>query len=333
MKQEAEKSRNNNALALSEVIAEESIQKFNSIQSKIALIEQAEGNRELTQMAVAAVKANVIAELQKALTPEFVTNIKKTLENNRLGFKTDNKEGYPLETIKTCLIESAIQGFYWHGNEFNIIAGNAYFTKEGLTNKMRRGEEYTDVKLSFGIPEMQVQNQRALISVKATWKYHGKEDSIEETIPVKLLIKNGINYTTDDAIIGKANRKIRARIIEQSTGNPIPEGDAEEVNKEINANKVNDMQSTEYQEVKEKISDTINAYQTKQNDQAFNEAIEKENPKYWLSKVSSYQGNLKEFATWKKENKNNLEQFSGKDDADIKEAVKAKENELLKIGK
>lgn len=219
-----------------ELVKPEMLNKFNEIQAQITSIELFEKNGAVNMMAVAAAKANVIAQLQILLNDGLVGNIKKTLENTNLGFKTDKAQGgYPLATIRTCLVEAAIKGAYWHNNEFNIIAGNCYFTKEGLKGMMDRNSRFSEVKLSFGIPKVEKENQRAIIEVKATWKYDGKPDSIDAVIPIKWN-----QYTTDDAIIGKANRKIRARIIEQATGNVIPEADADEYVSEVKANRAED---------------------------------------------------------------------------------------------
>ena len=98
---------------------------------------------------VAALKANAIRQMKKILTDEFVKVIKDNLENTKLGFKTDRKEGgYPLETIRRCLIECALNGIYWHGNEFNILADNFYITREGFFGKMSRDPRFKNIKLS-----------------------------------------------------------------------------------------------------------------------------------------------------------------------------------------
>ncbi|MFK5282891.1 hypothetical protein ACI3PL_25325, partial [Lacticaseibacillus paracasei] len=55
------------------------------------------------------------------------------LQGNRLGFKTDKDKsgGYPESVVKNCLIEAVLLGIQPTGNQFNIIAGNMYPTKEG----------------------------------------------------------------------------------------------------------------------------------------------------------------------------------------------------------
>lgn len=182
---------------------------------------------------MAALKANAIAQLKKILTDELVKGIKDSLENTRLGYMTDSKEGYNIETTRLCLIEAALDGQYWHGNEFNIIAGNKYITKEGFIGRMSRNPDFTDVKIQLGLPIWNESDKKAVVKFKASWKYQSHSDNLEDEIPIKLqYTKTGYCVTTDDAIFGKANRKIRARIWEQATGNYLADGDIEELTEE-----------------------------------------------------------------------------------------------------
>lgn len=234
------------------LISDESIERFKSIESKIVELQKLNAN-EISALAIAGAKANVISELRKALPDELVKKIKDNLENNRLGFKTDKEDGgYPIKAIRDCLIESAVNGFLWHGNEFNIIGGNAYFTKEGFTGLLKRHKDFSDIKIEFGLPKHETQNKRAVIDVSATWKYKDKPFSLKDTLSVKIAVKNGINYTTDDAVIGKAERKIKARIWEESTGMYLPEADVSEHSSDIMENKIKNAE-----EVKAEVQDEI----------------------------------------------------------------------------
>ena len=61
--------------------------------------------------------ANAVALLQKRMSDEFIKGISKTIMGTRLGFKTDGK-AYDTNIIRNCMIEAALNGFYWTGNEF-----------------------------------------------------------------------------------------------------------------------------------------------------------------------------------------------------------------------
>src|SRR6187551_1080575 len=77
--------------------------------------------------------ARATGELKKLLTPEYMKPIME-LQGNKLGFKTDKDSsgGYPEAVVKNCLIEAVLIGLQPYGNQFNIIAGNMYPTKEGF---------------------------------------------------------------------------------------------------------------------------------------------------------------------------------------------------------
>lgn len=172
-----------------------------------------------------AVKANAVKVLKNMLPDDDVKAIKANLENTAIGFKTDRRDGYPVDIIKNCLVEAFIYGVQWHGNEFNIISSGAYITKDGYKGIMRRDDNFEDFLHKYGRVEYDIKNQRAHIKCSATWKYAGKNYSLEDEFSVKLLVKNSTNYTTDDAIIGKAERKLRKKVCEMMYGNSLPDAD------------------------------------------------------------------------------------------------------------
>lgn len=180
-------------------------------------------------------KALTLAEgmnaIRSQLTPELMAGVMK-LAGSKLGFRTDRDneaEGYSEEQIKDALIEALIRGFRPVGNEFNVIAGNFYATREGMERLIREFEGLTDLKLSAGVPATYGQ-QGALVPYSATWNLHGRQDAIhcqatkddkgnvvEDTrIPVRVNSR-----MTVDAILGKARSKMLKRIYERLTGSEI----------------------------------------------------------------------------------------------------------------
>lgn len=178
----------------------------------------------------AAYTAKAIHLLRKGLTDEMVKQF-SALQNTSLGFKTDKKEGYDIGTVRECIIHAFLRGTRIVGNEFNLIAGNHYITKEGFQGLMVRDRNFSDVDINLGVPVIERENKRAIVRYKATWKYAGVADSIEGEVPVKwetTTSRFGKEYeTTDDAVLGKAERKVRARIWTKATGNNLPDGEAE----------------------------------------------------------------------------------------------------------
>lgn len=150
--------------------------------------------------------------------------------NTRLGFQTDKDpkksrkvtQTYRMETVRECVIEATLRGVEICENQFNIIAGNCYITKEGFQYLFKKIPGLTDRRVHISLP--QVKNGQTSVVASASWKLDGKEDS---TGDVELAIKTD-DYTTPDAVRGKAERKILKYAYEIITGNVIEDGDAGE---------------------------------------------------------------------------------------------------------
>lgn len=166
----------------------------------------------------ALITAEAMNALSEALTPEILTPILK-LQGSRLGFRTD--KNYDAQTIKTAITEAILIGVHPIGNEFNVIAGNCYVTKEGLTRLLRNYRGLTELRIKLGVPRMA--GGGAIVDCSATWKLNGQPDQIECEIPIK--VNGGMGA---DAILGKAERKLKSRIYAQLTGSDIGDGEVEE---------------------------------------------------------------------------------------------------------
>lgn len=165
--------------------------------------------------------ANAAGELKKLLTSEYMKPIME-LQNNRLGFKTDKPTGYDESTVKNCLIEAVLTGVQPFGNQFNIIAGNCYITKEGfgyLLSNMK-GLSYEIIP---GLPRINADKSSAAILMKCEWTMEQVKKTRDLDIPVKMN-----NFMGTDAVIGKATRKARAWLFNTITGSEIGDGDASE---------------------------------------------------------------------------------------------------------
>lgn len=184
--------------------------------------------------------ASSIETLQSLLTPQYMAPIMR-LQGNRLGFKTDKDKtgGYPEDTVKNCLIEAVLMGLQPYGNQFNIIAGNTYVTKEGCGEILGKfpGLSYT---LITGVPRPAVDNKTAVIDVEITWSLNGKEQT--KTIPISVKMDN---YTTVDALKGKATRKGRAWLIETLTGIEVADGDVQDIQHEVIKTTINPTDAAE----------------------------------------------------------------------------------------
>jgi hypothetical protein len=172
-----------------------------------------------------------ISALRKAITNDMMAEI-MPLQGSSLGFRTDKDKdgGYPLPVVKDCMIEAVLKGAYMVGNEMNIIAGRAYFTKEFYTRKLREFPGLTDLKIKLGVPVLR--EGKAFVSASADWNLDGRpgrlekaitkvgDRDVDERIPVK--VNQGMS---DDAILGKADRKMKKAIYDLLTGSETSDGD------------------------------------------------------------------------------------------------------------
>lgn len=171
-------------------------------------------------------------KLQEHITDEMMQDVMQ-LQGTTLGFRTDKDagNGYPVQVVRQVFIESVIRGLRPVGNEFNIIGGRLYITKEGFARLVPSWPGIAKLKLSPGVP--QTGSNGALVPYRASWELNGKPDSLERLkvgdddnrIPVR--VNNGMGV---DAIIGKATRKMYAAIYGVLTGlgDAVPEGEVDD---------------------------------------------------------------------------------------------------------
>lgn len=179
--------------------------------------------------------ANAIKELKVLLTPEYMAPIME-LQGNKLGFKTDkDKEGgYKVEEVKNCLIEAVLIGLQPFNNEFNIISGQMYPTKEGMGSLLKKiaGLKYEVIP---SLPRINADKSGAAIVMKIKWSVNNSpEETRDIEIPVKMNASMGV-----DAVIGKATRKARAWLFSYLTGNEISDGDVQDVEGKVMSSKIN----------------------------------------------------------------------------------------------
>lgn len=188
------------------------------------------GSEGLNGFKKAYLMAEGILKLKELLTPEYMAPIMQ-LQGTKLGFRTDkdlNKDrskgpGYPMEIVKDCLIEAVLNGLEITGNQFNIIAGNCYPTKEGCGAKLNK---FPGLKhqIILSLPRVNNNNTSAAVDALIKWTLNG--ESNEEIIPIPVKMDA---YTSLDSVNGKATRKARAWLISRITGSEVTDGEVEDV--------------------------------------------------------------------------------------------------------
>lgn len=192
----------------------------------------------------AIVVANAMVEIRQSLTPELMAPI-MALQNTKIGFKCD--KSYDAETVKNALIEATLRGVRPVGNEFNIIAGQCYITKEGFGRLLR---EIPGLKFSItpDVPKMKSERE-AESTVTIEWRYNGESEKRQMTFAIR--VNSGMGA---DAIIGKATRKARAWLYNYLTDMELGDGDADDAERKpivINPGKFDEQKPAEPEPVQE----------------------------------------------------------------------------------
>lgn len=173
-------------------------------------------SRQFVRMVALGQTIKALRDLLDGKVMEMITY----LQGRAIGFRTDkdDKEGYSKEVVKDCLIEAILQGVYPVGNEFNIIAGRCYITKEGLGRKLREIEGLR-YYMTAGIPARK-DDRTAIVAITVNWNFGGAEHVDELSFSVRVNAGMG-----DDGAIGKAMRKARAWLYQRVTGYELADGE------------------------------------------------------------------------------------------------------------
>ena len=179
--------------------------------------------------------ARVITLLREALTDEVMARVFMPLMNTKVGFRTDrdgkpDKQGrvkplYDVPTVRDAIIDAAIIGLLPTGNQFNIISGTIYPTKEGYTVLLKKiGAKYV-----IDVQQDRSQNPAfAEFPCKITYSYNGEKNSLTINATVRR-----DQYSSNDQLRGKAERRAKKALYEYLTGTDY--GEADETSSRPNA--------------------------------------------------------------------------------------------------
>jgi hypothetical protein len=191
-------------------------------QSQLALLEN---DDPIIRTVILAQAAQMLRE---RLTPAIMNDF-RALMNTPLGFKTDRPPGNPSgktyddATIKDNLIQALVRGLRPTGNEFNIIAGNLYITKDGYRRLLRECPGMTNLHVDIGTPK--AHGEGAIVPCKAKWLMHGQPQTMDCTGEFSIAVK-GVGV---DLLHGKAESKMLRRIFQRIAGSDLAGPDEDEV--------------------------------------------------------------------------------------------------------
>lgn len=154
--------------------------------------------------------ANVMLALRETMTDQVVERYFRPLAGQKFGFRTD-RNNYPTEVLRSCIIDAILLGLAPTGNQFNIISGNCYPTKEGYTNLLKKiGVDY---KIEI-LPNTSQDNSYAIMPCRVTYTY-GTAKNAKWDKDIVIPKKGNENY---DLLAGKANKRIKQALYEYLTG-------------------------------------------------------------------------------------------------------------------
>lgn len=180
----------------------------------------------VNNFAAAFTAVGVVKMLRDALTDEVMNEVFMPLMNTKIGFLTDHTPEliakgkcsglYPVAVVRDCLIDAVAMGLMPTGNQFNILAGRMYPTKEGysaLLNKI--GCKYIP---EIGLDESDKDAKAAIIPVRMQYYYNGEKNSLS----IRATCKKD-SYSSLDQLRGKAERKAKKVLYEYLTGQDLGE--------------------------------------------------------------------------------------------------------------
>lgn len=180
------------------------------------------GDKTLDDISKGYATACAVQQFRTALSDDKVMAPIMALQGNPVGFLTDKDKsgGYDVATVRDCVITALMIGLRITGNEFNIIAGRCYATVNGCDRKL--AELCVEPPLHEpGVVEFKPEEKRAFVDYTLTYRLRsdGKPTVFPQRIAVKLSFsREGALLTTDDAVIGKARRKIVWNVLRSVRG-------------------------------------------------------------------------------------------------------------------
>lgn len=208
------------------------------------LLQSREATAVADEMTKAFATAKAMRKIEAAITPNLMADVRQ-LMNSPTGFKTDrrpgmkDKQGHKIEpysdqTVKRCLIVAFMKGAKLLGNEFNIIAGQCYLTKEFYVRKIKESANCLRFEHKIGNPLRHDGN--AFMDAEASWVDAEGElhevtyfDNRSEGGKDYRIVVNCYSTSGTDQLIGLAESKLFRRIYNLMSGEDIEDSESDVV--------------------------------------------------------------------------------------------------------
>jgi hypothetical protein len=174
--------------------------------------------------------AIIINKLRTVLTDDIMKQVFMPLQGQKIGFRTDKV--YPVETVRNCIIDAAANGLMPTGNQFNIIAGNMYPTKEGYTallTKLKKSEMQLTYLFEFDPETKATSADPSYVAIPCRISYKTSREDMKGFFKYIAMVKSNGATSNTDQLRGKAERKCKKAFYEFLTGLDLGDGDADTV--------------------------------------------------------------------------------------------------------
>ena len=196
----------------------------------------------VNNMASAFDAAIIINKLEAVLTDEVMDKVFMPLMNKKIGFMTDRNPNrpdkrtgiapkpYSRDVVRTCIIDAATYGLMPVGNQFNIISGTMYATKEGFTALLAKIKQTMGLIYSFEFdPETTAKSSDpGYVAIPCRISYRTNRDDLKGWYKYVAMVKSNGETSTTDQLRGKAERKCKKAFFEFLTGLDLGDADADE---------------------------------------------------------------------------------------------------------
>lgn len=203
---------------------------LNEAKEKFAMVMKEAQNLDIVNNVAGAFDAAiVITKLRAVMTDDIMKQVFMPLQGQKIGFRTDRT--YPVETVRNCIIDGAANGLLPTGNQFNIIAGNMYPTKEGYTALLAKLKA-SPMKLVYSFefdPDATVKSSDpSYVAIPCRISYKTAKEDLNGIFRHVAMVKSNGTTSTTDQLRGKAERKCKKAFYEFLTGIDLGDADVED---------------------------------------------------------------------------------------------------------
>lgn len=162
-----------------------------------------------------------------------------SLMNSPLGFATDRAptrknpapQPYDNATIRDCIVAAILAGAVPLNNEICIISGKCYLQRSFFERATREWPGCDALEISIGVPE--ITHAGALVPARARWRQNGELREVDcnrgSEFDARIYVRPGDGERPDvEATIGKATRKLLARVLTTMTGMRYEDADPDD---------------------------------------------------------------------------------------------------------